>query len=190
MSNPAALDFLRQRRSYPVKLLAAPVPDRDQLHDLLAIACRVPDHGKLEPWRLLVLEQPALRRLAGQVADYGTAQGMAPEVIAKGRSQYDESPLAVAVIASPKASAKIPAVEQVLAAGNVCLSLVNAALAAGWGAVWLTGWAVHDRGLAGPALGLAAEEWVAGMIHIGTGQTNPSERPRPDVAALTRWISE
>lgn len=190
MSDPAALDFLRTRRSRPVRLLSAPVPDRDQLAELLTIAARVPDHGRLEPWRFVVLAQPALRRLADAVADYATAQGMAPEVAAKARSQYDESPLTVAVIGCPRPPDRIPAIEQILSAGNVCLSLLNAALAAGWGAAWMTGWAVHDRGFAGPAFGLADDEWVAGLIHIGTATRTPPERPRPDVAAITRWVDE
>ena len=103
-------------------------------------------------------------------------------------SQFADANLAIAVIASPKPSEKIPEIEQVLSAGAVCLALLNAALAAGWGANWLTGWAVHDRQFATGQLGLAPGEFVAGLIHIGTETAAPPERPRPDLAAITTWI--
>jgi nitroreductase len=88
------------------------------------------------------------------------------------------------VVASPKPSEKIPELEQTLSAGAVCLSLVNAALASGWGACWLSGWPAYDSEIQG-ALGLAPQEWIAGFIHIGTSAATPPERPRPDIAALT-----
>ena len=94
----------------------------------------------------------------------------------------------MAVISSPKEALKIPQIEQVLSAGAVCLALVNMALASGWGAVWLTGWASHDRGFVTDGLGLDDSETVAGIIHIGTATTTPPERPRPDVAKLTTWM--
>lgn len=190
MSDTAVLDFLLSRRSRPAKLLAAPVPDRATLGRLLTAAARVPDHGKLEPWRFVILEKPALTRLADQADAYAAAHGIDVEKAAKGRSQFDDSPLAVVVVASPKASEKIPGIEQTLSAGAVCLSLVNAALASGWGASWLTGWIAHDIGFASAAYGLDEGEWVAGIIHIGTARSTPPERPRPDVDALTTWIAE
>ena len=94
----------------------------------------------------------------------------------------------VAVVASPKPSESIPKVEQTLSAGAACLSLLNAALASGWGACWLTGWAAHDRAFVTEGLGLGAEEFIAGMIHIGTERRTPPERPRPDMAAITTWV--
>ncbi|GGE06885.1 Nitroreductase [Gemmobacter megaterium] len=190
MPHPPVMDFLLTRRSRPAKLLSAPVPDRAGLDLLLTAAARVPDHGKLEPWRFIVLHKPALRRIAESVAARAAEREMAPEQAAKGRSQFDDSPLAVAVIASPKGFDRIPEIEQTLSAGAVCLSLVNAALAAGWGASWLTGWAAHDRALMADVLGLQPGEWVAGFVHIGTTDTAPAERPRPDIAAITTWISE
>ena len=189
MPHTEVLDFLLTRRSRPAKLLSAPVPDRNEIALLLTAAARVPDHGKLEPWRFVVLEKPALTRIADMVADHAAAQAMAPEQAAKGRSQFDDSPLAIAVIASPKGFDRIPEIEQTLSAGAVCLSLVNAALAAGWGASWLTGWAAHDRDLMGRALGLTTDEWVAGLVHVGTTQAVPADRPRPDIGAITTWVS-
>lgn len=93
------------------------------------------------------------------------------------------------VVASPKPSDKVPEIEQTLSAGAVCLQLVNAALAAGWGANWLSGWASHDRDWRERNLGLMPHEWIAGVIHIGTETNPPPERPRPDTDAMTEWLS-
>ena len=187
-ARPEVLDFLLTRRSRPAKMLRAPGPDRAVLERLLTAAARVPDHGKLEPWRFLVLERAALDRLADLCAERGAALGEPEEKIAKAAMTFRESPFAVAVIASPKPSDKIPEVEQLLSAGAVCLSLVNAALAQGYGACWLTGYAAHDAHFCARGLGLAAQERVAGFIHIGTSDASPPDRPRPDVAAITRWL--
>ncbi len=190
LPNPAALDYLLTRRSRPAKTLTTPVPSADELAPILTAALRVPDHGKLEPWRLVVLTRPAMARLADLAEARARATGGNDDRIAKGRGQFDQGNLAVVVIFSPKAQDKVPEVEQLLSAGAVCLGMVNAAQAAGWGACWLTGWVSHDRGFAEAAFGLAGHESVAGIIHIGTETSAPPERPRPDVAALTRWITE
>lgn len=187
--NPAALDFLLARRSRPAKTLQLPVPTAEQLAPILTAALRVPDHGKLEPWRLLVLTKPAMARLADMAEARARATGGDDQRIAKGRGQFDQGHLAVVVISSPKAQDKVPEIEQTLSAGAVCLGLVNAAEAAGWGACWLTGWVSHDRGFAEPAFDLTPQERVAGIVHIGTEGPTPPERPRPDVAALTRWLT-
>jgi nitroreductase len=186
--NPAALDFLLTRRSRPAKTLGLPVPDRAQLMPLLTAAARSPDHGKLEPWRFIVLGRPALLRLAGLADARGTALGLDPDRIAKGVRQYADAQLAVAVVASPRPSETIPQIEQHLSAGAVCLALVNAALAAGWGANWLTGWAAHDPVFRTEALGLAPQEFIAGIIHIGTETAVPPDRPRPDLSAIVDWV--
>ena len=186
--NQAALDFLQTRRSRPAKTLAAPVPDETVLRTLLTIAARTPDHGKLEPWRFLVLEKPALERLAGMVRDRGIAQDMDVEQVEKAVRQYADADLAVAVVSSPKPSAKVPEIEQVLSAGAVCYGLLAAALAAGWGANWLTGWASFDREIVEPGLGLKSHEFIAGFIHIGTETFAPPERPRPAVESITQWV--
>lgn len=186
--NPAALDFLLTRRSRPAKTLAEPVPDRAALQTLLTAAARTPDHGKLEPWRFVVLTKTAMPRLAALAEARGTALGLDPEQIAKGRGQFDQGHLAVAVIEVGKPSDKIPPLEQTYSAGAVCLALLNAALAAGWGANWLTGWPSHDREFMQSALGLDNHERIAGLIHIGTETSVPPDRPRPDISALTTWL--
>lgn len=187
--NPAAMAFLLSRRSRPARMLRAPVPDRQALLPLLQAAARSPDHGKLEPWRFIVLERPALQRLAALAETRGVALGIAEEKRAKGVQQYGDAELVVAVVASPKPSATIPVIEQHLSAGAVCLALLNAALASGWGANWLTGWAAHDRAFCAEGLGLTEGEFIAGMIHIGTEAAAPPDRPRPDLEAITSWVA-
>jgi len=185
--SPAALDFLLTRRSRPAKTLGLPVPDRAALETLLTAAARTPDHGKLEPWRFVVLGREALVRIAGEIPGHGERLGIEPEKIAKGQTQYADAHLAVAVISAPVASDKIPAIEQVYSAGAVCLALLNAALAAGWGANWLSGWASHDADFAAEAFGCGPGERVAGLIHIGTETSAPPERPRPDLGRIVDW---
>lgn len=187
--NPAAFDFLMTRRSRPSKTLTTPVPDRAALLPLLTAAARTPDHGKLEPWRFIILEKQALSRLAALVPPRGQALEIDPDKIDKAVEEYTNANLVVAVISAPKPSDKVPRIEQIYSAGAVCLSLVNAALAAGWGANWLSGWASHDRSFITDALGLAADETIAGFIHIGTETSPPPERPRPDITAITTWVT-
>jgi len=190
VSNPAALDFLLTRRSHPVKTLVLPVPDMAELKTLLTAAVRCPDHGKLEPWRFIVLQKPALERLADLAAAQAVVHEMDAEKTAKARRQFDSGTLAVAVVEICRSAARIPAIEQTYSAGGVCLGLVNAALAAGWGAGWLSGWPTHDRGFVEQGLDLASEERVAGLIYLGTRTATPPERPRPDVDAITTWMEK
>lgn len=187
--NSAALDFLLTRRSRPAKTLAEPVPGREELITLLTAAGRSPDHGKLEPWRFIVLEKGAMPRLAELAEARAAAEGRTPEDIEKARSQFDQGNLAVVVVEIQKESDKIPALEMTYSAGAVCLALLNAALAAGWGANWLSGWASHDAAFCREGLGLDENERVAGIIHIGTERAAPPDRPRPDIATLTTWVA-
>lgn len=188
--NQPAFDFLATRRSRPAKTLTTPVPDEDALRAILTVGARAPDHKKLEPWRFLVLEKAALERLAALVPGRADALGIGPDQAAKMRSQFADADLVVAVVGAPKANDAVPELEQVLSAGAVCQNLLSAALAAGWGACWLTGWASFDRPFVEAALGLAPHEFIAGLIHIGSETVAPPERPRPDIDAITQWVRE
>lgn len=183
-ARPEVLEFLLTRRSRPAKMLRAPAPDAATLARLLTAAARVPDHGKLEPWRFIVVEPAALQRLSALIATRGTALGMDPDKTVKAAQTFADSPLVVAVVATERPSDKIPAAEQFLSAGAVCLSLVNAALAQGFGACWLTGWPAYDRGFLSDGLGLEAHETLAGFVHIGSCDIAPPDRPRPDIETL------
>jgi nitroreductase len=185
--NTAAFDFLARRQSQPAKLFAGPVPTRAELEPILTAALRVPDHGKLEPWRLIVLTRPDMVRLAGMAEARARALGGDAEKIDKGRGQFDRGGVAVVVISSPQDVPKIPQAEQILSAGALCLGLVNAATAAGWGANWLTGWVSHDAAFVADAFGCTGAETVAGIVHMGTPGSPAPERPRPDLARVVRW---
>lgn len=190
--NDAAMEFLLNRQSHPAKMLEAPVPEGAALERILTAGLRVPDHGKLEPWRLIVLARPALARLADLAEARARAQGLEgtalDERIAKGRGQFDASPLCVAVVSAPVEMPKVPRIEQVQSAAAVCISLVNAALASGFGAAWITGWTAFDRPFVTEGLGLGTGEDLAGFVHIGTRRGVTPARPRPDLAAKVTWV--
>lgn len=188
--SPATMDFFLTRRSRPARLLQRPVPTGAELRPILTAAARVPDHGKLEPWRFLVLEKPALDRLARKARLRGTALALDPERLQKGVAQFADADLVVAVVTVPRPTDKVPEFEQLLSAGAVCVTLLNACLASGWDASWLTGWHVHDPDFARDALGLATGERIAGLIHIGTAAAVPPDRPRPDLDAITTWVRD
>jgi nitroreductase len=187
--NPAAVAFLSQRRSRPAKTMVHPVPSQREVMDILTTATRVPDHGKLEPWRFVVLTPAAMPRIAGLAEARARELHGDAEKIAKGRGQYDLGLLAVVVIASPKPSDKIPLVEQTLSAGALCQNILNAAEAAGWGANWLTGWPAYDATFCARAFNMQPHEAVAGIIHLATETPLAPDRPRPDVDALTTWVT-
>ncbi len=186
-AHPEVMAFLLSRRSRPARSLAAPGPDGAALRPILTAALRVPDHGKLEPWRFVVSTGGALGRLADATARLGAERGMDPDRLAKSVAMFRDAPCLVSVVAAPVASDAIPEAEQVLSAGAVCLGLVNAAAAAGWGANWLSGWTATDRGWLSEAMGLGPTEWVAGHVVLGTPTAVPPDRPRPDLDRLTEW---
>ena len=185
--NQAALDFLLTRRSRPAKTLSLPAPDQEQLRDILTAALRTPDHGKLEPWRLIVLTSDSLDELATIAEACALEAQLDASAVEKARQPFDQGHVAVAVIEVQKPSEKIPTIEQTYSAGAVCLALLNAALAAGWGANWLSGWASHNRSFVENGLGLSAHERVAGLIYLGTETKTPPERPRPNLEQSVTW---
>jgi nitroreductase len=187
MDTRTPLDFLLNRRSVPVRMLAHPIPDDAMLWQLLTAAARVPDHGKLVPFRFEVLRKPAIDRLARLTREVGTAQGRDPDKLEKQAGAFDDAPLTVAVICSPRTDSTIPLVEQEQSAALACLSLVNAAEAAGFAGHWLTSWMARDASFLSAGFGIAAPEVVAGFVHLGTPARQPIDRPRPDIDALTRW---
>ena len=186
--NPAALDFLLTRRSRPAKTLTADAPSRAEIETMLTAAGRTPDHGKLEPFRFLVITGAARQRLHDAVARLMAEAGEAEEKIAKQAGSFLHGGAIVAVVCAPVASPKVPEWEQHLAAGGACLALLNAALASGWGANWLTGWASESRAFMEGELGLYPSEFVAGFIHLGGETIAPADRPRPDIQAKTEWV--
>jgi nitroreductase len=183
------LDFLDARRSVPSRQLGEPGPTPEQIDRLLAAAIRVPDHGKMVPWRLLLIRGDARRMLGEKLAQmHRRHDPQAPDaVIAKDRDRYDFAPLIVAVIARTTPNPKVPEQEQILSAGCVAYNLLLGAQALGFGAQILTGWAAYDREAAA-LFGLADNERIIAFVHIGTARELTPERVRPPLAdVVSEW---
>jgi nitroreductase len=187
---PDAIELLSTRRSRKAVELTAPGPSAGEIEKLLTIACRVPDHGKLTPWRFIVFEGEA-RLAAGAVIatafrkKYPDAK---PEQVEFERKRLAHAPLVIAVVSRAAPHVKIPEWEQVLSAGAAAMNLVVAAHALGYGANWITGWYAYDRGVL-DAFGLAPHERIAGFIHIGTPSGPAEDRARPVLSEIATRFS-
>lgn len=176
---------LATRRSAPAQALTAPGPDAAQIADILTLAARSPDHGKLFPWRFVVLGPVSRAGIAGKLAAMAVAKALpfkATAVLAK----LTAAPTTVLVI-STAAPASKPVWEQELSAGAVCMNLEHAASAFGFASSWITDWYSYDAD-ALPLFGVRDGEKVAGFIHLGTAVEPLLERDRPNVAALTTTL--
>lgn len=183
------LEFLRQRRSVPSRLLGAPGPSPAQVEALLAEAVRVPDHGKLAPWRFLRIQGEQRHLLGELLVQRGLQKNSAAPAAAveKDRMRFSHAPLVLTVIARLTPGHQVPVQEQLLSGGAVCFALLQGAQALGFGAQWLTGWAAYDEAIQA-RLGIAPDEAVLGFIHIGTASAQAPERQRPDARdLLTDW---
>ena len=185
-----ALDFLDARRSVPSRLLGAPGPDASQLDALLRSAVRVPDHGKLVPWRFLLIRGAQRARMGQLLVEINQRKHpeVAPAALDKDRERFNFAPLIVAVIARiDEVQSKIPAQEQLLSAGCAAYNLLLGAQALGFGAQWLTGWAAYDADVA-HHLRLAGNERIIAFVHIGTASEPAPERLRPNPSDLvSEW---
>ncbi|MCW2308464.1 nitroreductase family protein [Rhodobium gokarnense] len=186
---PDALDLLTTRRSVPAVNLADPAPDAKTLKALLTIASRVPDHGKLSPWRFIIYAGDARAKAGERLAKIVETRDdvVDAERLAHERSRFTRAPLVVGVVSRAAPHEKIPVWEQELAVGAVCMNLLHAAHAYGFAGQWLTEWCAFDAD-AGKALGLKDGEKFAGFVHIGTPTEKPEDRRRPDIDRLmTYW---
>jgi nitroreductase len=190
------LTLLETRRSVPLTTLTDPGPTEDQLRRMLTIAARVPDHGGLEPWRFIIVEGEARRQASALLAPIFAAENATMET--EKREKFTDiiarvlthAPLIVIVVSRTDPAARIPAWEQDLSAGAVCMNLLNAAHALGFAGTWLTGWAAYSPG-AYRVLGIVSGEKVAGLVYVGTAKEMPTDRKRPDLGTImTRWSPE
>lgn len=182
---PDAIDLLKTRRSMKPREMTGPGPSPAELDTILTIGARVPDHGKLTPWRFIVFEGDARGRAGDVIAKvFARKNPGAPAAdIEVEKRRLTDAPLVIGVVSFTKPHPKVPPWEQELSAGASAMNIVTAATALGYGACWLTGWFVFDRDVL-DGLGLKADEKLAGLIHIGT-PTKPSEdRPRPALSDI------
>lgn len=181
--------FMRQRRSVPPAALGGPAPTAAEIDTILGIAARVPDHGKLAPWRFIVFAGEARDRAGAIIAD--VLKRKEPEAgterIALERRRLSQAPLVIAVVSRAAPHVKIPEWEQVMSAGAACMNLVLAANLMGFATAWLTEWYAYDRD-ALEALGLRAGETIAGFIHIGRTALRPEDRVRPVMADIVSYF--
>jgi nitroreductase len=186
---PDAIDLLKTRRSVKPMQLGGPSLSQAEIETLLTIASRVPDHGKLTPWRFIVFEGAARLTAGEKIADvfHKDHPEATPEQIEFERNRLARAPLVIAVVSRAAPHVKIPEWEQVLSAGAAAMNLVTAAHALGYAANWITEWYAYDARVL-TAFGLAPHERVAGFVHIGTPGTPPEDRPRPPLSDIvTRY---
>ena len=182
---PDAIDLLKNRRSIKPRDMGGPGPSPAELETILTIGARVPDHGKLTPWRFIVFEGDARMRAGEIIAKVFAAknpQSPAADIDIEKRRLTD-APLVIGVVSLTKPHPKVPPWEQELSAGASAMNIVTAATALGYGANWLTGWFAFDRDVL-DELGLKADEKLAGFIHIGRPRVTPEDRPRPALADI------
>lgn len=188
---PDAIELLKSRRSVKPADLTGPGPSAAEIDNLLTIAARVPDHGKLAPWRFILFADAARLKAGDRIAavfreKYPDATA---EQIAFERMRLARAPIVIAVVSRAAPHVKIPEWEQLLSAGAAAMNLVNAAHALGFAANWITEWYAYDRGVL-DALGLAPHERIAGFIHIGKPARPPEERARPALADIVTRFEE
>jgi nitroreductase len=186
--NPAIVDYLKTRRSVGIGFLKDPGPTPEQLREIITIGVRVPDHGKFEPWRLIVIEGDARIQAGEKLAEI--MKRRRPELDEAGleieRRQFLPAPVTIGVLLSPKPNPKAPEMEQLLSAGNVCFNLSHAAFAMGFAATWTNRWYGFDTE-AQTMLGARGGERFVGFIHIGTPTAVIEDRDRPSVENIATW---
>jgi nitroreductase len=182
---PDAIDLLKTRRSIKPREMTAPGPSPAELETILTIGARVPDHGKLAPWRFIVFEGDARARASEMIAKVFASKNPNAQAseIENEKRRLTDAPLVIGVISSAKPHPKIPTWEQQLSAGASAMNIVTAASALGYGACWLTGWFAFDRDVL-DGLGLSADEKLAGFVHIGTASKPTEDRPRPVLSEI------
>ncbi len=187
--NEALKSYLETRRSVAANLMTEPGPDEKTIRSILTVASRVPDHGKLAPWRFIVITGGARHRLSAQLGEIALRNDpdMPQERREQDHTRLSRAPVVIAVVSRAGEHPKIPEWEQILSAGAACTCLYMAANAHGFACNWLTDWISYDRE-ALKLLDVGEDERLAGFLHIGTSDTVPADRPRPDIDAITTWI--
>ena len=182
---PDAIELLKIRRSVKPREMSGPGPSPTELETILTIGARVPDHGKLAPWRFIVFEGDARARAGEAIAGVFARKNpnASPAEIDVEKRRLADAPLVIGVVSLTKPHPKVPPWEQEMSAGASAMNIVTAATALGYGACWLSGWFSFDRDVL-DAFGLKADEKLAGLIHIGTVSKPSEDRPRPALSDI------
>ena len=190
-SDVKLLDYLAIRRSIPAFQMRGPGPDRAEIEEILRLGMRVPDHGKIAPWRFIVYSGNERVRIGEELLAMALKKkpDLPEEMINVEKTRFTRAPIVIGVISTAAPHFKIPEWEQVMSAGAVCLNLLMAANAMGYVSNWLTEWFAFDED-AFPIIGVKPGEKVAGFIHIGSTDFPAVERPRPAIADTVTWFGE
>jgi nitroreductase len=183
------IDYLGVRRSIPAFQMCEPGPEKAEIEEILRLASRVPDHGKLAPWRFIVYRGEERKRISEELLKLALEikPDLSDEMIQVERTRLTRAPVVVAVVSTAAPHVKIPEWEQLMSAGALCLNIIFSANANGWVANWLTEWYAYNE-RAYPLLGVQPGEKVAGFIHIGSTTVPPIERPRPELSQTVSWV--
>lgn len=186
--NAATYDLLMRRRSVKARDMAGPGPDREAMKKILQAGMRVPDHGKLAPWRFIVLEGAAREKLGDAICAALIAEQETSEKTAERMKDYaTQGPVLVVAVYSPRFHPAIPEWEQQLSTGAACQNMLVAATALGVAAQWLTGWGSYSPSVRA-ALKMDDKERIAGFLFFGDpGDCPLSERPRPEFDNHVTW---
>ena len=186
--NESLIAYLKTRRSMPAFQMKEPGPSREEIEEILTLASRVPDHGKLAPWRFIVISGDERQRMSLALSRIARAEkpDLGEEMIKVEETRFTRAPVVVAVVSKAAPHVKIPEWEQLMSAGAVCLNMVISANALGYVSNWLTEWMAYNE-KAYEIIGLAPGEKIAGFVHIGSTDFPVTDRPRPDLAETVTW---
>ncbi|TDW21136.1 nitroreductase [Rhizobium azibense] len=183
------IDYLAVRRSIPAFQMSEPGPEKAEIEEILRLASRVPDHGKLAPWRFIVYRGEERVHIGKELLKLAleAKPDLSEDMIEVERARFTRAPVVIAVVSKAGPHFKIPEWEQIMSAGAVCLNIIFAANAHGWVANWLTEWFAYDE-RAYRLLGVQPGERVAGFVHIGSTNFPAVERPRPEISETVTWV--
>lgn len=186
--NESLIDYLKTRRSMPAFQMKEPGPSKAEIEEILTLATRVPDHGKLAPWRFIVMTGDERQRISLALSRIARAEkpDLSEEMIKVEETRFTRAPVVIAVVSTAAPHMKIPEWEQLMSAGAVCLNMVIAANALGYVSNWLTEWMAYSE-KAYEIIGVRPGEKIAGFVHIGSTEFPVTERPRPELSQIVTW---
>jgi len=187
--NESLIEYLKTRRSMPAFQMKEPGPSKAEIEEILTLATRVPDHGKLAPWRFIVMSGDQRRRISLALSKIARAErpDLSEEMIKVEETRFTRAPAVIAVVSTAAPHIKIPEWEQLMSAGAVCLNMVISANALGYVSNWLTEWMAYSE-KAYEVIGVKPGEKIAGFVHIGSTDFPVTERPRPELSQIVTWV--
>lgn len=187
--NESLIEYLKSRRSMPAFQMKEPGPTKAEIEEILTLATRVPDHGKLAPWRFIVISGDERQRISLALSKIARAErpDLSEEMVKVEETRFTRAPVVIAVVSTAASHVKIPEWEQLMSAGAVCLNMVISANALGYVSNWLTEWMAYSE-KAYEIIGVKPGEKIAGFVHIGSTDFPVTERPRPELSQIVTWV--